>query len=150
MNDNQLNLDGAYTQCRRYHRWHGRTFYLATSLLPADARRHVSALYSFARYADDIVDEPEWAGRRDLRARQVTPEFVALIRFEVERVRNLYVAAEPGIRQLRGRSASCVRLAARMYEAILDDIERHGDDVFTRRARVTRLRRAELLLRAPG
>lgn len=64
MNDDRMHLDGAYAHCRRVHRWHGRTFYRATKLLPARSRRHVSALYSFARYADDIVDEPEWAGHR--------------------------------------------------------------------------------------
>lgn len=284
VNDDGLHLDRAYAHCRLVHRWHGRTFYLATNLLPADSRRHVSALYSFARYADDIVDEPEWAGRRDealdhmrrrfeadfargasthpllaatidtmqrfelgmapfdrffasmerdlhhtpfadwsallhymdgsaavigemmlpilrptdlaaaaeparelgrafqltnflrdlgddlrrgrvylptdemahfgaeadLRAQRVTPAFVALMRFQIDRARKLYLAAEPGMRQLHGRSAACVQLAARMYGAILSDVERQGYDVFTRRARVSPLRRTELLLRAPS
>lgn len=36
---------------------HGRTFAAATRLLPPGARRHVWALYAFARYVDDLVDE---------------------------------------------------------------------------------------------
>jgi phytoene synthase len=49
-------LAAAYARCRALHRAHGRTYYLATKLLPAWRRRHVHALYGFTRYADDIVD----------------------------------------------------------------------------------------------
>jgi phytoene synthase len=49
-------LAAAYERCRRLHRVHGRTYYLATRLLPAWKRRHVHALYGFTRHADDIVD----------------------------------------------------------------------------------------------
>jgi phytoene synthase len=49
-------LATSYEACRALHRHHGRTYYLATRLLPAWKRRHVHALYGFARYADDIVD----------------------------------------------------------------------------------------------
>jgi phytoene synthase len=37
---------------------HGRTFYLATLLLPRERRRDVWALYAFARVADELVDAP--------------------------------------------------------------------------------------------
>lgn len=36
---------------------HGRTYYLATLLLPPAKRPYVHALYGFARYADEIVDD---------------------------------------------------------------------------------------------
>jgi phytoene synthase len=49
-------LAGAYERCRQLHRFHGRTYYLATKLLPAWKRRHVHALYGFTRHADEIVD----------------------------------------------------------------------------------------------
>jgi phytoene synthase len=55
-------LTAAYERCRQLHRRHGRTYYLATRLLPAWKRRHVHALYGFTRYADDIVDQVESAG----------------------------------------------------------------------------------------
>ncbi len=48
----------AYARCRDLARRHGRTYYLATSLLPPDRRPDVWALYAFARTADDLVDEP--------------------------------------------------------------------------------------------
>ncbi len=49
-------LAASYRRCRRLHRAHGRTYFLATLLLPPRKWRHVHALYGFARYADEIVD----------------------------------------------------------------------------------------------
>jgi 15-cis-phytoene synthase len=51
-------LATAYEHCRRIHTAHGRTFYLATLLLPRDRRPDVWALYAFARVADELVDAP--------------------------------------------------------------------------------------------
>ncbi|MEV7794666.1 phytoene/squalene synthase family protein [Streptomyces sp. NPDC087512] len=50
-------LRAAYTRCRRLNARHGRTYFLATRLLPVDRRPAVHALYGFARRADDIVDD---------------------------------------------------------------------------------------------
>ncbi|MET9153283.1 phytoene/squalene synthase family protein [Streptomyces griseoflavus] len=50
-------LRAAYTQCRRLNARHGRTYFLATRLLPLEDRSAVHALYGFARWADDIVDD---------------------------------------------------------------------------------------------
>ncbi|MFC4149044.1 phytoene/squalene synthase family protein [Micromonospora mangrovi] len=52
-------LTAAYARCQELHKRHGRTYYLATRLLPAWKRRHVHALYGFTRYADEIVDRTE-------------------------------------------------------------------------------------------
>ncbi|MFD3475946.1 phytoene/squalene synthase family protein [Streptomyces sp. NPDC058695] len=49
-------LRHAYTYCRQLNARHGKTYFLATRLLPADRRPAVHALYGFARWADDIVD----------------------------------------------------------------------------------------------
>ena len=54
-----MDLTAAYDRCQELHRRHGRTYYLATRLLPAWKRRHVHALYGFTRYADEIVDQTE-------------------------------------------------------------------------------------------
>ena len=43
--------------CRALHAAHGRTYFLATRLLPAGRRPAVHALYGFARFADEIVDD---------------------------------------------------------------------------------------------
>ncbi|GAA3229843.1 phytoene/squalene synthase family protein [Pseudonocardia petroleophila] len=50
-------LRAAYATCRRLNAVHGRTYFLATRLLPPDRRPAVHALYGFARYADEIVDD---------------------------------------------------------------------------------------------
>jgi 15-cis-phytoene synthase len=50
-------LRESYEQCRRLNAAHGKTYYLATRLLPAAKRPYVHALYGFARYADEIVDD---------------------------------------------------------------------------------------------
>ena len=64
-----MDLTKSYQLCRQLHRRHGRTYYLATRLLPAWKRRHVHALYGFARYADEIVDAMDGAPARDRAAR---------------------------------------------------------------------------------
>lgn len=50
-------LRAAYTRCRRLNARHGKTYFLATRLLPPRDRPAVHALYGFARWADDIVDD---------------------------------------------------------------------------------------------
>jgi phytoene synthase len=50
-------MRAAYEACRELHAHHGRTYYLATRLLPPGKRPFVHALYGFARYADEIVDD---------------------------------------------------------------------------------------------
>jgi phytoene synthase len=50
-------LRASYEQCRRLNAAHGKTYYLATLLLPPAKRPYVHALYGFARYADEIVDD---------------------------------------------------------------------------------------------
>jgi phytoene synthase len=51
-------LRASYDRCRKLNARYGRTYYLATRLLPPAKRPYVHALYGFARYADEIVDDP--------------------------------------------------------------------------------------------
>lgn len=273
-------LAASYETCRRLNARHGRTYYLATLLLPAAKRPAVHALYGFARYADEIVDQlgstvtpdqraaelQRWGDRiladirngastdpvgravvdtmarwdipaalledflasmrmdltvtryptyadlerymwgsasviglqmlpvlepsvpaeeaapyavalgqafqltnflrdigedldrgriylpeQDLAAHGVTVQalqdqrvdgpFRRLMAAQIDRTRGLYRSAEPGIALLHPTSRDCVRTAWRLYGAILDEIERAGYDVFTRRVRVGRARR---------
>jgi phytoene synthase len=50
-------LRASYAECKRLNSLHGKTYYLATLLLPPAKRPFVHALYGFARYADEIVDD---------------------------------------------------------------------------------------------
>lgn len=51
-----VELEAAYDLCREVAVGHGRTYYLATRLLPADRRPGFHSLYAFARTIDDLVD----------------------------------------------------------------------------------------------
>jgi phytoene synthase len=276
-----MDLPAAYERCRKLHKRHGRTYYLATRLLPAWKRRHVHALYGFTRYADEIVDRTEalpaaeraarlteWAERfragviddpllpavlhtiavfdldpadfdaflksmamdltvtayrtyddlldymegsaavigtmmlpilgssdpaaareparqlglafqltnfirdvaedldrgrvylpeddlaafgvtrPDLERRVATPPIRALIRYEVDRAREHYRAAAPGIPLLRRGSQACMRTAFRLYGGILDEIVAADYDVFARRATVPNRTRATVAVRS--
>ncbi|BCB89543.1 phytoene/squalene synthase family protein [Phytohabitans suffuscus] len=74
-------LERSYRHCRALHRAHGRTYYLATMLLPAWKRPHVSALYGFTRYTDEIVDHlgPERPAQRARRLRRWSDRFAAAL-----------------------------------------------------------------------
>jgi len=50
-------LRASYAECKRLNALHGKTYFLATLLLPKVKRPFVHALYGFARYADEIVDD---------------------------------------------------------------------------------------------
>jgi phytoene synthase len=50
-------LQESYQECKRLNSLHGKTYYLATLLLQKKTRPYVHALYGFARYADEIVDD---------------------------------------------------------------------------------------------
>lgn len=75
------------------------------------------------------------AGRNDGRWR-------ALMRFEIERARRLYAESMPGIALLGAQGQLAVAAAAELYQRILDDIEAHNYDVFSRRAHLSNRRKA--------
>lgn len=68
-------LDEAYRACQDLAQSHYENFPVASRLLPAHLRKHIAAVYAFARTADDFADEPgrdpydrlqlisEWSGR---------------------------------------------------------------------------------------
>jgi phytoene synthase len=51
-------LRAAYAECRRMARRHYENFPTASYLVPRDKRDALAAVYAFARYADDVADEP--------------------------------------------------------------------------------------------
>jgi 15-cis-phytoene synthase len=277
-------LRSSYAACRAVNARHGRTFYLASLLLPPEKRPAVHALYAFARHADDIVDElsttltvaqreaalDRWAAqflagdgddpllaavhdtigrfevplqlfedflvsmrmdlttaeyaswedlqvyihgsaaviglqmlrvlgtsdglaevaapyardlgiafqltnfirdigedlqrgriylpKEDLAAFEVTRDDLAsgvvdanlrrLLAFEIARAREIYRAAEPGIRLLAPTSQDCVRTAATLYREILDEVEKADYQILTHRVAVGLRRRAAVALPA--
>lgn len=69
-------------------------------------------------------------GRIDNRWRQ-------FMRFQIERNRQLYDEAWPGIALLNNEGRLAIAAAAEFYRGILDDIEDHDYNVFSRRAYVS-------------
>jgi phytoene synthase len=86
--------------------------------LPAEDLRRFG--YAENRVFEQVVDE----------------NFIALMQFQIARVRELYLEAEPGIALLSPESRYTVRLALSLYRRILSAIELNGYNVFSRRAYV--------------
>ena len=51
-------VSAAYEHCENLARTHYENFPVASVLVPARMRRHIAAVYAFARTADDFADEP--------------------------------------------------------------------------------------------
>lgn len=81
----------------------------------------------------------------DIRAQIVDDRFRALMRFEIQRARDLYQAALPGILLLDRRSRAAVGAAALLYRAILDEIETLDYQVFLIRAHTSAWRKLSML-----
>src|SRR3712207_2701978 len=110
---------------------------------PAAALGVAFQLTNFLRDVGEDLDRGRvYLPREDLRRfgadpslRRATPEWVALMRFEIERARELYRSADIGIGMLPPSSARCVRSARVLYSRILERIEAQRYDVFSARAR---------------
>jgi phytoene synthase len=83
----------------------------------------------------------------DIAARTNDERWKAFMAFQIERARRLYGEAMPGLALLERRGRVAVAAAAELYRAILDDIEAHDYDVFSRRAHISNRQKA---VRIPG
>jgi phytoene synthase len=72
----------------------------------------------------------------DIAAGRVDERWRSFMRFQIARNRLLYAEAWPGIAMLNRDGRLAVAAAGELYRAILDDIEAHDYDVFSRRAHV--------------
>jgi len=83
----------------------------------------------------------------DPHRRAVDDPWRQVMRFEIERARELYRSADLGVGLLPPSSARCIQAARTLYSEILDRIEANGYDVFARRATVPTWRKAGLAVR---
>jgi phytoene synthase len=119
---------------------------------PARALGLAFQLTNFLRDVGEDLDRGRvYLPQEDLRRfgadpglRVVTPQWRALMRFEIERNLELYRQADAGIPLLPGSSARCVATARILYSRILERIEARDYDVFGGRARVPTSRKALL------
>jgi phytoene synthase len=109
--------------------------------------RMLGVAFQLTNFLRDVGEDLErgrvYVPEEDLRrfgadptARMVTPEWRALMAFEIERARVLYRLADTGILMLPVRSGRCIRAARVLYSEILDRIEQRDYDVFSGRASV--------------
>ena len=111
---------------------------------PARALGFAFQLTNFLRDVGEDLDRGRvYVPQEDLRrfgadpwAREVTPAWRELMRFEIARNRELYAQADTGIPTLPASSARCVATARELYARILELIEARDYDVFSDRARV--------------
>jgi phytoene synthase len=76
-------------------------------------------------------------GEQDIAAGVVDDRWRDLMRFQLDRTRQLYDEALPGVALLDSDGRFAITAAAQLYRSILDDIEVNDYDVFQRRAHVT-------------
>jgi squalene synthase HpnC len=61
-----LELDACYGYCEAMAGARHHNFPVASLFVPSHLRKHIWAVYAFARTADDYADEPEFEGRRSI------------------------------------------------------------------------------------
>jgi squalene synthase HpnC len=95
-----VSLDSAYEFCAQLARSHYENFTIASWLMPAEMRKHMYAIYAYARIADDFADEDHDLGKLDAWENELDlahagtprhPVFVAL----ADTVRRFDIPREP-------------------------------------------------------
>lgn len=81
----------------------------------------------------------------DLAAGVATPQFRKLMAYQGERARTYLAEGRELLPHLDRRSRACVATFATLYEAILEQIEASGYDVFTRRPSVPTARKLAIV-----
>jgi len=82
--------------------------------------------------------------REMLEARKLTPQIVAALKFQIERVRQLQREATPGILQLEPSSRPCIEAASELYCGIVDEVEAINYQIFKKRAKTSTWRRIKV------
>ena len=70
----------------------------------------------------------------DIAAGRITDNWRQFMKFQIERTRHLYEDSWAGVKMLEREGQLAIGAASVFYQGILDDIEKHDYDVFTRRA----------------
>jgi phytoene synthase len=73
----------------------------------------------------------------DIAAGRVTDNWRQFMKFQIERTRQLYAEAWAGVKMLEREGQLAVGAASTFYQGILEDIESHDYDVFSRRANLS-------------
>jgi squalene synthase HpnC len=84
----------------------------------------------------------------DIAQRRATPQFLAMMKFEVERARDWFTSGLPLVKMVNRELAIDLELFSRGGQEILNAIERQGFDVLRARPEISKARKLMLVLRA--
>jgi squalene synthase HpnC len=84
----------------------------------------------------------------DIAQRRATPQFLAMMKFEVERARDWFALGLPLVKMVNRDLAIDLELFSRGGQEILNAIERQGFDVLRARPKISKARKLLLVLRA--
>jgi 15-cis-phytoene synthase len=73
----------------------------------------------------------------DIAEGRITDNWRQFMKFQLERTRHLYKDSWDGVKMLEREGQLAIGAASVFYQGILDDIEKHDYDVFTRRANLS-------------
>jgi hydroxysqualene synthase len=103
-------VEDAYASCARDARVHYENFPVASLLLPRSVRRHLTAVYAFARAADDFADEGE----------RTPQERHQLLDGWTQRLRQAASSGDPGPPPRRGEPPNAVAIFLAVGATIRD------------------------------
>ena len=123
--------------------------YTCTALQLANFWQDVGPDFEKGRIYIPLEDFAKFGvSEQQLAEKRATPEFLAMMKFEVERARDWFQRGLPLAKQVDRRLARDIELFSRGGLAILRAIERQGYDVLTSRPVISKRRKVLLLARA--
>ena len=76
---------------------------------------------------------------QDIAEGRITDNWRQFMKFQIERTRQIYAESWAGVKMLEREGQLAIGAASVFYQGILDDIEKHDYNVFTRRANLSAL-----------
>ena len=123
--------------------------YTCTALQLANFWQDVSVDYGKGRIYLPLEDLRRFGVTGDeIAGRRATPQFVAMMKFEVERARDWFARGLPLVKMVNRELAIDLELFSRGGQEILNAIERQNFDVLRARPEISKSRKLMLALRA--
>jgi squalene synthase HpnC len=123
--------------------------YTCTALQLANFWQDVNVDYGKGRIYLPLEDLRRFSvSGEDIAQKRATPQFIALMKFEVERAREWFARGLPLVKTVNRELAIDLELFSRGGQEILNAIERQGFDVLRARPAISKSRKLMLALRA--
>jgi squalene synthase HpnC len=136
---------GGYSDAKRQQ----LSDYTCTALQLANFWQDVFVDYSKGRIYLPLEDLRRFGVTgEDIAQRRATPQFVSMMKFEVERARDWFARGLPLVNMVNRELAIDLELFSRGGQEILNAIEREGFDVLRVRPEISKSRKLLLVLRA--